>query len=329
MNRNEYKSQTQHCPADASGSWQNGHSGPANLLLDAVSNRRVALFTVLAVLFGFLLRPTLRAQPPQAESNLAIVEAGVQEAEDAPFVPKNYRFLPGEYLFFAFKIAGFQVESSGTDLRRISLSYEVTAEDAKGVALAPAATGAIKEDLSAEDKNWIPARRISLPLPSFVAAGVYHVHVSIKDVFAKSGTSRDFPFLIGGTELTPATGIAVQNVQFLRSEEAREPLQLPAYRPGDPVFVRFVMTGFKTDAKNMYHLAYALKVLRPDGKVYFEDPHAAELSSQSFYPAQFIPGNVAINTSSDSSAGQYTVILSVRDVLANQTSESRTTFQIE
>jgi hypothetical protein len=40
-----------------------------------------------------------------------------------------------------------------------------------------------------------------------------------------------------------------------------------------------------------------LTVYRPNGEPYLERPSAAELSSGSFYPAQFVPGNISITAS--------------------------------
>ena len=307
---------------------RNGHSAPARLL-DAVRKLPVALFRLCVAVLLIFPDAALRVQAAPAESKLAIVEAGIEEAEDAPFAPKTYRFLPGEYVFVFFKIAGFEIESAAAEVRRLSLSFEVTAEDARGIALAALASGEIKEEINPQDKEWIPTRRTSFQLPSFVAAGEYHVHIKVKDVFAKTETAKDLPFLIGGTEIKRSAAVTAENVRFLRTEEAREPLQLPAYRAGDTVFMRFEMAGFKTSAKNGYHVAYGVKVLRPNGSLYFEDVHAAELSAESFYPAQFVPGNLALTTSADSSSGQYTVILNVRDLVGGQTAESRTVFQIE
>ena len=281
-----------------------------------------------SVLLLFLL--FLPKVSPAAESSLAIIGAGIEQSEDAPFVPTDYQFLPGDYLYFTFQIAGFGVKSQNQDeVRKISLSYEVQPEDSAGIALCAPKSGTIETELNPEDKNWIPKRRLSFLIPSFVAAGEFRVHVNVRDLFAKAGASKDFPFRIGGVHIQPSGAITAENFRFLRNENDREALQVPAYSPGDTVYLRFDMVGYKVGPKNEYHLAYGLIVLGPDGKPYIRNPEAAELETGSFYPAQFVPGTANLTTSADAAHGEYTVVLTVRDLISNQSFEIRQAFTIE
>jgi hypothetical protein len=289
------------------------------------SRWRGTLLPVLAALF------LLQARPCNAEqSSLTIIDAGVQQFEDAPFVSSDYRFLPGDYLYFTFQITGFSVKSEErNEIRKISLTYQVSAEDSNSNPLAPPVTGAIQAELNPEDKNWTPKRRASFLIPSFVAAGEFHVHAVVNDLAANSRASRDFPFLIGGTQIQPSPSLTVQNFRFLRREDAREPLQVPAYSPGDPVYARFDMAGYKLGTGHQYRLAYGLVVLRPDGKPFLQQPKAAELQAVGFYPAQFVPGTINLITSSDSERGEYIIVLTVRDLVSNQSYETKQAFSIE
>ncbi|MGA8028043.1 MAG: hypothetical protein WB992_12945 [Bryobacteraceae bacterium] len=265
-----------------------------------------------------------------AESSLAIVQAGVQQSEDAPFVPSDYRFLPGDYLYFTFQVAGFAAKSENQEsARKISLKYEATLQDIAGIALSEPASGAIEAELNPEDKDWIPKRRSSFLIPSFVAAGDFHVHLVIKDLFANTETSKDFPFHIGGEHIQASTGVTLENFSFLRSENDREALQVPAYSPGDTVYARFDMVGYRIGANNEYHLAYGLVVLGPTGKPYIQEPKAAELDASTFYPAQFVPGTLNLTTSSSAARGEYVVVLTVRDLIGKQSFEIKRAFTIE
>ena len=267
----------------------------------------------------------------QAEKpDLAILNGGVQKSEDAPFVSSQYRFAPGDYLHFTFQAAGFAVKSSHEgEIRKIALSYSVVPEDLKGVPLAPPDTGSIETELSAEDKNWTPKRRSAFLLPSYVAAGDFQVRVVVKDLLAETETSKGFPFHIGGIIVTPTGSVAVQNFQFFRREEDRAPLQVPAYSPGDTVNLKFNLAGFQLGNENTYHLSYGVLVLRPDGKPYLQQPNAAELRANSFYPAQYLPGAADITTSSDSSKGQYTVVITVHDLIGHISHDFKTAFNLE
>ena len=272
------------------------------------------------------------AQTPQttAENSLQIVAAGVETSEDAPFVPATYHFLPGDYVYFQFQIAGYAVQTNeNSEVRKISLTYDLTPQDNKGIALTPALSGVIKEDLNAEDKNWTPKRRASFLLPSFIATGQFHLHVVVNDLIGHKSTERDIPFQIGGTLVVPSGILTVQDFQFLRNEDDSEPLDVPAYSPGDTVYARFLMTGFQLAAGNEYHLSYGLTVSRPDGKPYLNQETAAEVSNRSFYPTPYVPGNIGITTTRTAAHGQYVLLLTVRDVIGSQTYQIKRAFTIE
>ena len=267
---------------------------------------------------------------PITENPLQILSAGVESSEDSPFVPADYRFLPGDYVYLQFQIAGYgAITNENNDVRKISLSYEIVPQDDKGVPLTAAIIGVVKEDLGAEDKNWTPKRRASFLLPSFIAAGSYHVHFTVKDLVKKTSTSRDIPFRVGGTVVIPSTVLTVQDFQFLRKEDDADALEVPAYSPGDTVYARFMITGFRLAAGNEYHLSYGLTVTRPDGKPYLNQQSAAELSDKTFYPVPFVPGNVSITTSRTSAKGEYVLQLTVRDIGSAQLYQLKKTFTIE
>jgi hypothetical protein len=157
---------------------------------------RVALISSLLLLYLEYPYPALSQAKPETaevktESKLAVIEAGVEDAEDAPFVPKDYRFLPGDTLYFEFDIAGFSIRETGDYYKekRLSLEYIVQPFDANNVALAPAVSGKIDEDLAAQDKNWLPKRRASFPLPSLMSRGQYHVRVTVT-IWSRKRKSR-------------------------------------------------------------------------------------------------------------------------------------------
>ncbi|MFL6353719.1 MAG: hypothetical protein ACJ74Z_17975 [Bryobacteraceae bacterium] len=293
-----------------------------------ISFRRLALASAsMALLIASLVFP---AGGRAAESSLAVINGGIEQSEDAPSVPADFQFLPGDFVYFSFQIAGFAIKSEEPDeVQRISLAYEVTPQDLSGLALTPSNSGTVQTELNPEDKNWMPKRRVSFLLPSFVAAGEFRIHVVVQDLLAKSGASKDFPFRIGGVKIQPSSTMTVQNFRFLRQENDREPLEVPAYRPGDNIYASFEMVGYKIDPQNQYHVAYGLTVLRPDGKPFLEQPNAAQFHESSFYPARFIPGNFTVTTSPDTSRGQYIVVLTVRDMIGNQTYQTKQAFSIE
>ncbi len=283
---------------------------------------------VSVLLFFLIVSPALRAQGD--DHPLAVLDGGVERWEDAPYVASTFQFLPGDYLYFTFHIAGFKIQKSETtEAKSVSLEYEVTPEDVNNVPLTPPATGKIQDDLSAEDKNWTPKRRASFLLPSYVAAGEYHVHVAVKDLIAKTETVRDYSFQMGGIQVSAAPSVQVEAFQFLRNEDDANALELSAYAPGDTVWARFQMIGFKLEAENKYRLAYGVKVIRPDGKTFLDEPNAARIESDSFYPAKFVPGTLQITTPKNAARGSYALTLTIRDLVSNQTFDLKQTFTIE
>ena len=211
----------------------------------------------------------------------------------------------------------------------LPLEYSAQPFDAKDVALTPADAGKINEDLAEQDKNWLPKRRVSFLIPSFLGAGEYRVHVAVKDIFGKGEASADLPFRVGGARIEPSSVLTVENFHFLRGENDQEPLKVAAYSPGDTVYARFDMVGYKLGPNNGYRLSYGLTVLRPNGKPFFQEPKAAELQSDSFYPAQFLPGTIDLTTTPDTPRGEYMIVLTVRDLMGNQSYETRQAFSVE
>jgi hypothetical protein len=265
-----------------------------------------------------------------AEKSLAVVDATVSASEDGARAGGDYAFLPGDYVYFSFRIAGFTIKSEERDeVQRISLSYEVTPQDANGVALTDGDSGKIVTNLSPEDKEWLPKRRAAFLLPSFIAAGDCRLHVVVKDAFGEATASADFPFHIGGAKIQPSPTLTIENFDFLRHEGDRETLAAAAYSPGDTVYARFDFVGYKLGPGNAYHLTYGLVVLRPNGKPFFEAAKAADLANDSFYPAPFVPATLNLATSADTPHGEYVIVLTVRDLIGNQTYETRHAFSIE
>ena len=265
-----------------------------------------------------------------SDNPLAIIDGGVQRSEDAPYVPKDFQFLPGDFVYFTFHISGFATKTNETtEVKSMSLEYEITPQDANHVPMTEAVKGTIAEDLSKEDKNWTPKRRASFLLPSYVAAGEFNVHVVVRDLIAKKEAIRDYPFQLGGVHVGSAAAIQVESFEFLRNQDDATPLDLPAYAPGDTVWARFQMVGFKNDPGNIYRLSYGVKVVRPDGKTFLDEPKAVQISDGNFYPAQFVPGDLQITTPKNAARGSYVLTLTVRDLVATQSFQLQRTFTIE
>lgn len=277
----------------------------------------------------FFLAFTIFDSYAAEEKKLAVDRLALAISEDGTPVPAGYQFLPGEVVFFSCHVTGFTKTNKEEEDPKISLSYEIEAKDAKGVLLIPRETGKIVQTLAPEDKKWSPKIRHTIALPPLADPGEYLVSVGVKDELAKTEASGAVKLLIRGREVAPSDSLAVRNFRFLRSEEDKDPLQIAAYRPGDTVWARFDMTGYKLGPGNKFDVGYGLRVLRPGGDQTYEQPEAARDQGDSFYPQRYLPGVLSLNLPKDIAKGEYTIVLKLHDNLGGQTSESTEKFSVE
>src|SRR5579872_4001766 len=265
----------------------------------------------------------LRAAP--AEKKLAIVATAFAQIDDGPAAAHDDQFVPGETLFFRCQVEGYK----RSETNDIQLAYQVEAQDARGVMLLLPEKGLVKTTLSPEDKNWMPKIRYTVVIPPLAETGEYHVTVTIKDELSGSSAEGRATFLVHGRDVAPSDTLAVRNFRFYRGENDDKALELPAYRPGDELWARFDMTGYKIGEKNLFDIGYGLVVLRTHGSVAYSQPEAANSKEAPFYPQRYQPGELSLNMPKDIAKGEYTIVLTVHDNLGQQTCEAREKFSIE
>jgi hypothetical protein len=262
-------------------------------------------------------------------SKLSIEHAMLHQSEDGPVVPSDFQFAPGDIVYFSCQLGGYKKVEKEYDKQEVLLSYSVEARDQKGVLLAPAQTDKIATTVTPEDKDWMPKIRFSVVVPPFAASGEYQILVKAKDEQSGNEAEGKRAFTVEGRDVPASDRLVVRNFRFLRGEEDQQALQVPAYRPGDTVWGRFDMTGYKIGEKNQFDVEYGLTVLRPDGEATYSQPHAAEEKSETFYPQRYTPGVLSLSLPKDVKLGAYTVVLTVRDNLGGQTYEMREKFAVE
>ena len=108
-----------------------------------------------------------------------------------------------------------------------------------------------------------------------------------------------------------------------------DPLAVAAYRPGDTLFARFDIVGYKFAAHNAVDVDYGISVVASSGKVLFTQEKAAEEKSSSFYPKAYVPGSMNLSLQSSIRPGQYTIVLTAHDHTGNQTCEAKEAFTVE
>ena len=262
------------------------------------------------------------------DTKLSIVQPMLHETEDGPVIPKDYRYQAGDLVFFSFQIAGYKKTGEDQDLK-IDIAYEMNVRDPKGVLLDPPDVGSVGTKVSQEDKDWLPKVRYQFAIPPLVDSGEYRLSVKIWDRFGKTEANATVPFRVEGHSVEPSDVMAIRNFRFLRKEEDKNPLAIAAYRPGDQLWARFDMTGYKFGPGNAFDVEYDVAVANADGSVGYSQPHAAEENTKSFYPQRYTPGVVNLNIPPDMRKGAYTMIVTARDKLGNQTAETKQQFTVE
>ncbi len=280
------------------------------------------------MLFSFFFALALAI--PLCAAELSAVNVQLHDYEDSPPVPASQAFRASETVYLSFQISGFQP----TEDDHIQLSYEIVATDPAKRPLGPPKSGKIEAELAPEDKKkgklWMPKIRYQIQLPVTPAPGAYGFQLQLTDKINGAKYSVDIPFQVIAAAIAPADALTLRNFRFLRSESEKDRLpESGAFRPGDSVWARFDITGYKFGPGNRYEVKYGLALRDAAGKPLFSNPEAAQDKSESFYPRTFIPGAFSINLDKDIKPGDYTLVVFLSDPLGNQAVESAYVFRVE
>ncbi len=260
-----------------------------------------------------------------APAPFAILKLAISDTEDGAIVPPSFTFVPGQFVFVSFEVGGYQVSPE----RKLRLSYKVDAFDPKNVLLMETIANRLETTLSDEDKNWRPKMRQQILLPPLAGYGAYKIAIHVTDDLTKTTVSQEVTLQIRGHDVAPSDSLIIRNFHFYRGEEDRDPLAVAAYRPGDTLFARFDITGYKLAPRNGVDVDYGISVVAPSGKALFTQEKAAEEKSSSFYPKPYVPGSMNLNIYKDTRPGQYTIVFTARDHVGNQTYEAKENFTVE
>jgi len=276
---------------------------------------------VLACVVGLSSSAVLMAQTKP----LSLDTVSLNQYDGGPAVTENYVWRPGEILSLTFLISNYK----GGAGEKLDLTYEIDALDPNNIKLMPTVTGTVNAELAPEDKEWRPKVRGTVPLPPLADTGDYRLIITARDKLAGTEARKEIPFHVRGRSVEPSDQLVVRNFRFLKTEEDKDPLTAANYRPGDAVWARFDITGYKLAEKNRVDVEYGLAVLKPTGETIYTVPNAAEERSESFYPKRYVLGVLNLNTRPDTKPGEYTVLLTVKDNVSGQTNESRHAFRVE
>jgi hypothetical protein len=269
-----------------------------------------------------LLSAALLCASPAA---LEVVRVSIATSDGGPPEPASYEYMPGETLYFTCRIAGF----SKTPEEKVHVAYSVQAFDPKGVPLTEIYKNDMLTDVTPQDKEWMPKIATEIQLPPLIGGGTYKLVIQAEDVFGKTNTKHEVPFTVRGHAVETSDVLTVRNFHFFRSEDATEPAEKAAYKPGDSVWARFDITGFKYGDKNHIDVSYVTMVYSPSGKLLWTQPEPALEQSDSFYPKRYVQASMGINLLKDTKPGEFAIGVKVTDNVSKQTFEEKYKFTVE
>lgn len=268
---------------------------------------------------------TQSAPQVAATATLKAAHPVVSQFEDGQPVDASQPFVPGETLFFSFVAEGYKTGDTG----QVGLTAHFEAFDPAGVPIMPRDEEVIGTTLSQEDKGWIPKFRTQFQLPSIAPPGSYRIRYEVADQQSGQSTSGEFSFRVTGHAVERSAGLAVRGLSFYRTQDDQTALKAPAYRPGDFIWVRCDITGYRYGEQNAVDVSYDVTVLTPAGKPLFVQENAASEKSQAFYPQPWVPVEFNITLQPNTPGGMYAMVITAHDNLGHQTAEARAEFRVQ
>ena len=260
-----------------------------------------------------------------APEGLQITNPTISRSDDGVSEPAGSVHIGGDILFFSCRVANYTKSPE----QKVHLSYVVQAFDAKGVPIVEEVKNEVSEEVSPQDKEWLPRIATEIPIPPAVFGGKFKISVKVDDLIAKTSTSLDVPFTVRGHAIEPTEKLAVQNMRYYRAEEDTKPMDKPVYKAGDALWFRFDVTGFKYGKGNMVDLSYTFSVLGADGNALWTSPEPIVDQGESFYPKPFVSGAFSIKVQAAVQPGNYFIGVKATDAVGKQVVEAKQPFTVQ
>ena len=272
-----------------------------------------------------LLLAVVFAAALPASPALEIVKPVLSEVEGGAPDPAGFVHTPGEVLYFWCRVAGV----TKTEDEKVHLTYSVQAFDAKGLPLDELYKNEVNVEVGPNDKDWMPKIATTIAIPPLAASGEFKIVVKVQDEVGKTATEFALPFRLRGKDVAPSETLVVRNFHFYRGEEEARPLEKAVYHPGDAVWARFDITGFRYGERNKINVSYSTSVITAAGKVLWTQPEPAADESEAFYPKRFVSATMSITLQTNFRPGEYVIGVLVKDAVGAQVFEMQYPFVVE
>ena len=266
------------------------------------------------------LASVLGAQPA-----LQVVKPILSQSDGGAPDTAGTHHVAGEIIFFSCRIANY----AKTSEEKIHLAYSVQPFDPQGIPVEEIYKNEITDEVSPQDKEWMPKISTELAVPPLALSGTYKIVVKVEDLVAHTNAELSVPVLIKGRDVAPSDTLVVRNFRFFRNENDTQPAEKAVYKPGDGVWAKFDITGYKFGAGNKVDVSYLTSVLSASGKVLWTQPEPAVEQSESFYPKRYIAADFGLNLQKTIKPGEYTILVQVKDTTGGQTYETKQVFVVE
>ncbi|HTX39994.1 MAG TPA: hypothetical protein VME43_33475 [Bryobacteraceae bacterium] len=265
--------------------------------------------------------PALLAAAPAIE----VVKPIISQSDGGPPDPGGFVHVAGETLFFTCRVANFTKSPE----EKIHLAYSVQAFDPQGIPLSEIYKNEISDEVTPQDRDWQPKIETEIPTPPLGPSGAYKIVVKVEDLIAKTSTELSVPFQVRGHAVELSDTLVVRNFHYFRGEDDTQPLEKAAYHPGDAVWAKFDIVGYKLGEKNSIDVSYVTSLISPTGKVMWTQPDPAVDKDASFYPKRYVSASMGITVLKDTKPGVYMIGVQVKDGIGNQVAEGKFPFTLE
>jgi hypothetical protein len=259
----------------------------------------------------------------QNANTLRLADAITARFEDGPALG-SLRPVPGEVVYFSFFVENY----TRSETRKVELTGHVQILDPRGIPISPTEDIPLVTTLSEEDKTWRPKMRTAIAIPPIAPPGTYKVKYDVTDEQSHQTASAETSFNVDAKYVAPSTVLAVRELNFFHNQDDTTPLITPLYRPGDMVWVKCYIDGYKIGEQNSIDVSYDVELLQPDGTSFMKKEDAAMEKSTSYYPQPYIPAIFNLTLKPTTSQNVYTVVITAHDNIGNQIATAKSKFQV-
>jgi hypothetical protein len=285
-------------------------------------------------LFGLAACPVSSAFPqvpaaPQAAArtaagDLALSDVIVGEYVTSLRLPDKFAFVSGMTVYLAFRVEGLKRES---ELNLVSFDYKVEAVDALGHPFEKPVTGRITRRVAQTEVVAAPLVRASVRVPGYVYPADAKFRIEVTDRLAKIATTSSATIPIRSEHPKPSGPFEILDLKVYRGEFDESAVADPVFRPGEPVWTRFLLAGFQWKADE-YDLKYGLLLQSSDGRDVLSVPEAATERNVSPYQRAYVPGIAALRLERNVRPGNYVIVVVAADGVAGATAKASIPFRV-